>query len=349
MRPHDSIIHSLQHLKDLLDAGAINLQEHELIKQKLIASMLEDQENTKNEYPVTITPESREDDNYSPGHLSAYELVEEPGPPPQSAEHGPPMLDVDHLLQLAEGHSELQHQQETPSFHERAELDAAKGYGKTTEAYFEPEKIANFADFSPLRGREPRPSFFESGNLLNLVLLVSIIALTIFGGYIFFHQDEWESERLSSSEIQKAVGMALEDRPVVSSRSFASPDQRSSSTQKQEKNPVEPNPTGGKSSGSTGTTPGKADSKTPVPESRNPGVAGEGKESKARHLSESDPLPGIIQPLEDDETGVDPEQNTPFPFTEPQIIEPDSASGEERIEEQFHNISFLPFEGKNSA
>jgi hypothetical protein len=211
MQVPDSPIQSLQKLKGLFDAGALTRVEFEFLKQKLIYPLLEENQDLTLDNSISITSAPPADKGNFVGSLTPYELVEEPEG--EEACH-PPKLNVDHLLALAG---------QVPEFPEKADSSCAgtpeprlEQPSQTAASYppFEPEKIVNFADFSPLRGREPKTGLFRSDNMLNLLLMLSIVALTAFGAHIYFNQDDKASEQLVSTRTQTAGGLSAAIKPV---------------------------------------------------------------------------------------------------------------------------------------
>lgn len=221
MHANDSPIQTLQKLKDLLDAGALTRQEYELLKHKIISPLLdmEDAGLPAPDNDIVIMPDPAEDEAQNNGLLPAYELVEGPEeePEPPAADF-PPKLDVDHLLAWGEDNP-ASWQEMTPIATHGQASQSGEFREISSDSRFEPGKIENFADFSPLRGREPQSGLLGRGRMLDLVLVISILCLVSFGAYIYYDQHVWESEQIVSQRTDSVGGLAVPDEQA----DFSSP------------------------------------------------------------------------------------------------------------------------------
>jgi hypothetical protein len=219
-----SPIQSLQQLKALLDEGALTRREYDLLKRKLMTSVLGDEIDQVTEGPPAVAPVSPVGGDLPAGHLNSSEPAEGPaaavGP---SRADSPLQLNVDHLLTPAEGRPTYQAALASPT--SRMPISQPEGPNENASAIRIERKVENYVDFSPLRGNEPRSFPFGNGNLLNVILLVSILSLIAFGGYVLLNQQEWESEHITSRSTQSAGGVApTEDPAVQSGTSVAQPE-----------------------------------------------------------------------------------------------------------------------------
>lgn len=228
MHANDSPIQSLQKLKDLLDVGALTRQEYELLKHKIISPLLDEDAaaTPAPDHDLLVMSDPAADEPITNGLLPASELVEGPeeetGPP---AADLPPKLDVDHLLASGEDNpGSWQEMAPKASYGQTSRLGELRERS-SPDSRFEPGKIENFADFSPLRGREPRSGLLGRGRMLDLVLLISILCLIGFGAYIYYDQQVWESEQIVSRRTESAGGLALpEEQADLSSPAVIPPE-----------------------------------------------------------------------------------------------------------------------------
>jgi hypothetical protein len=240
MYANDSLVQSLQKLKDLLDAGALTRQEYELLKHKIIAPLLDkdDAASAAPDNDLVVTPDPLTIEMPSAGPLKSSELEKEQVETAKPSklqlwldaanvkivkgteETAEPLvtdlsskLEVDHLL-AAEEDNLGTWQEMTPV----AALDQASGSGGFGESPATipkaPGKKDYFADSGFLRSPEPRTRFLGRDRTLDLMLVVSILVLAGFGAFIYFDQQKWESEHIISQRTERAGGLAPLDKKV---------------------------------------------------------------------------------------------------------------------------------------